>query len=220
MVLSFHDRAQALRPQLVERRRDLHRHPELAYQEFRTAEIVARTLIDLGLEVQTGVGRTGVVGLLDGDKDGPTLLIRADMDALPIVEENRTEYVSETSGVMHACGHDGHTAILLTVARMLTEQRDRLEGRIKLVFQPAEEGMGGASAMITDGVLRSPRPDYTIGLHLWNEMPVGTVASTPGPFMAVHSHTGHRTRSPRRPRLSRRCSRWSAATSIRWILPW
>src|SRR5690606_19620932 len=109
MSIDFHAEAEALRPEIIARRRDFHRHPELAFEEVRTAEIVANTLRDLGLEVQTGVGRTGVVALLEGAHDGPTVLVRADMDALPIHEENETEYASTVAGKMHACGHDGHT---------------------------------------------------------------------------------------------------------------
>src|SRR5262245_2812479 len=116
---------------MIARRRDLHRHPELAFQEMRKAGIVAAALSELGLEVQTGVGKTGVIGLLEGDSEGPTLLVRADMDALPILEENSTDYVSEAPGVMHACGHDGHTSIGLAVAKMLSERRSEMKGRVK-----------------------------------------------------------------------------------------
>lgn len=185
MTISFYDRAQALQPEMVERRRDFHRHPELGFQEVRTAGIVASALHELGLEVQTGVGKTGVVALLEGESDGPTLLIRADMDALPIHEENQTNYISGTAGVMHACGHDGHTSIGLAVAKMLSERRSEIKGRVKFVFQPAEEIGQGAKAMIADGVLKGPRPDTSIGLHLWNDIPVGQVAVTPGPAMAA-----------------------------------
>ena len=163
MSITFEDEVLALKTEMIERRRDLHRHPELAFQETRTAGIVAAELARLGLEVQTGVGKTGVVALLEGDHDGPTLLVRADMDALPIHEENQTDYVSETAGTMHACGHDGHTTIGLAVAKMLTERRDQIKGRVKFVFQPAEEIGQGARAMVKDGVLQDPRPDYSIG---------------------------------------------------------
>lgn len=209
MSLSFHDDVLALKEEMVARRRDLHRHPEIAFQETRTAGIVATVLADLGLEVRTGVGKTGVVGLLEGDHDGPTLLIRADMDALPIQEENRTEYVSETLGVMHACGHDAHTSIGLAVAQVLTRHRSEMRGRVKFVFQPAEEIGAGAAAMIDEGVLENPRPDYSIGLHVWNEMPVGMVGVTPGPTMSAadiwkcvitgyggHGAAPHKTRDP------------------------
>lgn len=174
-----------LKDKLIDRRRDFHRHPELAFQETRTAGIVAASLSELGLEVQTGVGKTGVVAILEGDHDGPTLLVRADMDALPIHEANATDYISENPGVMHACGHDGHTSIGLAVAEILSRRRSEIQGRVKFVFQPAEEIGRGAEAMIADGVLENPRPDYSIGLHLWNDMPVGQVSVTPGPCMSA-----------------------------------
>ena len=209
MSISFQDRAAALRDEMIARRRDLHRHPELAFEEIRTANMVAEELAKLGLEVQTGVGKTGVVGMLEGDHEGPTLLVRADMDALPIFEENETDYVSEMPGKMHACGHDGHTTILLAVARMLGEQRAAMHGRIKFVFQPAEEIGKGALAMIDDGVLRSPTPNASIGLHLWNTLPVGKVAVMSGPSMSAadnlrvvvkgyggHGANPHETRDP------------------------
>jgi len=166
-------------------RRDLHRHPELAFEEVRTAGIVAARLAELGLEVQTGVGRTGVVGVLEGEHDGPTVLVRADMDALPIHEETQAAYASETPGKMHACGHDGHTTIALAVAEVLSAQRAHMTGRVKFVFQPAEEIGMGAEAMIRDGVLGAPVADVTLGLHLWNEMPVGMVVANGGPLMAA-----------------------------------
>jgi amidohydrolase len=166
-------------------RRDFHRHPELGFQEVRTAGIVAQELNQLGLEVSTGVGKTGVVALLEGDQPGPVVLMRVDMDALPIQEETGAEYASTVNGVMHACGHDGHTAIGLTVARMLQQHRQSLKGSVKLVFQPAEEGLGGAEAMLNDGVMTNPSPDAALSVHLWNEKPVGWIGVTPGPVMAA-----------------------------------
>ncbi|HLF01742.1 MAG TPA: amidohydrolase, partial [Anaerolineales bacterium] len=139
----------------------------------------------LGLEVRTGVGQTGVVGLLEGDRPGPTLLLRFDMDALPITEANTTDYISQTPGVMHACGHDGHTAIGLAVAKMLAPLRKEIGGVLKFVFQPAEEGLGGAAAMVKDGVLSDPAPERSLALHLWNDKPLGWVAATDGPCMAA-----------------------------------
>src|SRR5690349_11702085 len=134
-TIDFKTQAEALRDELVARRRDFHMHPELAFEEVRTAGIVAQELSALGLEVQAGVGKTGVVAMLEGDKDGPTVLVRADMDALPILEENQTSYASQTPGKMHACGHDGHTTIALGVAKLLSQHRDKIAGRIKFVFQ-------------------------------------------------------------------------------------
>lgn len=177
--------AGALRDELVAMRRDFHRHPELGFEEVRTAGIVAQRLGALGLEVQTGVGRTGVVGVLECDRPGPVVMVRCDMDALPVQEDSPAPYASETPGVMHACGHDGHTAIGLAVARLLAERRAELPGTVKFVFQPAEEGMGGAEAMIQDGVLASPRPAAAFGLHLWNPLPAGKVGVTAGPMMAA-----------------------------------
>ncbi len=166
-------------------RRDFHQHPELGFQEVRTAGIVARELRALGLEVHTGIAETGVVALIEGAAEGPTVLARFDMDALPIQEETGAAYASQTPGVMHACGHDGHTAIGLTVARLLAARADQLRGTVKLVFQPAEEGLGGAQRMVQEGVLENPRPDYALALHLWNGWPVGQVGVTPGPAMAA-----------------------------------
>jgi amidohydrolase len=187
MTTDFVTQAKALREELVTRRRDLHRHPEIAFEEVRTAGIVATELNNLGLEVMTGVGKTGVVGILEGKRDGPTVLVRCDMDALPVAEANKTDYISETPGKMHACGHDGHTAIGLAVAKMFTAHRDQIAGRIKFVFQPAEEIGRGADAMIKDGVLEAPRPQVSLGLHLWNELSIGQVSVTEGPAMASAS---------------------------------
>jgi amidohydrolase len=170
-------------------RRDFHIHPELGFREFRTGGIVAKELEALGLEVTKGIGKTGVVGLLEGSQPGPTLLLRFDMDALPITEETGAEYASQNQGVMHACGHDGHTAIGLTVARMLHAHRDELAGTIKFCFQPSEEGtyeeeIGGAEMMMRDGVLDSPRVEKSLSLHLWNEKPLGWLGIAGGPVMA------------------------------------
>jgi amidohydrolase len=165
-------------------RRDLHRHPELGFQEVRTAGIVAQELRHWGFEVTGGIAKTGVVGVLEGDQAGPVVLLRFDMDALPIQEETGAEYASQYPGVMHACGHDGHVAIGLTVARLLAQNRARLRGKVKMVFQPAEEGLGGAEAMVHEGVLENPTADFAFALHLWNDKPLGWVAAVPGPFMA------------------------------------
>jgi amidohydrolase len=166
-------------------RRDFHMHPELGFQEVRTAGIVARELNDLGLEVSTGVAETGVVAMIEGARPGPTALLRFDMDALPIQEETGAAYASQNPGVMHACGHDGHTAVGLTVARMLHAHRNELNGSVKLIFQPAEEGLGGAARMIHEGVLANPRPDVAMALHVWNDKPLGWVGVVPGPVMAA-----------------------------------
>ncbi len=175
-----------LKRELIELRRDFHRHPELAHEEHRTAGIVAERLRALRLDdVRTGVGKTGVVGLLRGGGPGPTVLLRADMDALPLVEADRGQpYRSQNEGAHHACGHDGHMAILLTTARILAGRRAELPGTVVLVFQPAEERVGGAEGMIADGALASPRPDASFALHLWNDEPAGTIGVRPGPVFA------------------------------------
>jgi len=184
-MVDFIGEARELSPYTRELRRDFHRYPELGFQEVRTAGIVARDLMELGLEVSTGVGKTGVVATLEGAQPGPVLLVRFDMDALPIQEETGAEYASQTPGVMHACGHDGHTAIGLTVARMLDAHKSELGGTVKFVFQPAEEGLGGAQAMVADGVLDNPKPDRCLSLHLWNDKPLGWIGVTAGPAMSA-----------------------------------
>jgi amidohydrolase len=166
-------------------RRDLHKHPELGFEEVRTGGIVASELSRMGIEVRTGVAKTGVVALIEGSTPGPVILLRFDMDALPVLEATEVEYASQIPGKMHACGHDGHVAIGLTVAQLLNNHREDLQGTVKLVFQPAEETMGGAEGMIKDGILESPRPDLAFALHIWNEKPVGWLGVVPGPFMAA-----------------------------------
>ena len=170
-------------------RRDFHAHPELGYEEHRTAEIVAARLRSLGLDVRTGVGGTGVIGILRGagapsGSHGPTVLVRADMDALPVEEQNGWEWKSATAGKMHACGHDAHMATALSVARLLAASQSTLNGTVKFMFQPAEEGGAGAGAMIDDGLLDDPKPDFALALHVWSDLEVGTVALKSGPVMA------------------------------------
>jgi amidohydrolase len=165
-------------------RRDLHMHPEMGFHEVRTAGIVARELSQLGLEVTTGIAETGVVAMMEGTHPGPVALLRFDMDALPILEETGAEYASLNPGVMHACGHDAHTAVGLTVARLLNERRSEMHGAVKFVFQPAEEGQGGAARMVAEGIMQNPKVDYTLGMHVWNEKPVGWIGVSPGPLMA------------------------------------
>ncbi len=184
-MIDFLSEAEELFEYIRDLRRDFHRHPELGFQEVRTAGIVASELTNLGLEVSTGVGGTGVVATMEGGSQEPVVLVRFDMDALPIQEETGAEYASQTPGVMHACGHDGHTAIGLAVARMLESHKAELGGTIKFVFQPAEEGLGGAEAMVADGVLENPRPDLSLSLHLWNDKPLGWIGVTPGPAMSA-----------------------------------
>ncbi len=163
-------------PGVIADRRHLHQYPELGFQEFETARFVAERLHSLGLDdVQTEVGRTGVVGILKGGKPGKVVALRADMDALPITELNDVDYRSKNDGVMHACGHDAHISMLLGAARVLTAHREEIPGTVKFIFQPAEEGLGGAKAMLEDGALENPAPDAIFGLHIWNDDPVGKV---------------------------------------------
>lgn len=174
-----------IRDQLIAWRRDFHMHPELGFEEHRTAEIVAEALKAMGMEVRTGIAGTGVIGLLHGGKPGLTAMLRVDMDALPIHETTGVEYASIHPQVMHACGHDGHMAIGLGVAKVLSQFKESLPGRIKFVFQPAEEGLGGAQKMLEEGVLEDPVPDFTLGVHLWNTEPVGWLGIAPGARMAA-----------------------------------
>ena len=169
---------------LVALRRDFHRHPELSFEERRTAEITAERLKGAGLEVRTGIGRTGVVGVLHGDRPGRTVAWRADIDALPLTESLDQPFVSGTPGVMHACGHDGHTAIGITLAEILAARRRDVPGTAVFIFQPAEEIFGGAQPMIEAGVLERPRVDEIYGLHLTTQTAVGRVTVRPGPSMA------------------------------------
>jgi amidohydrolase len=184
IMADFHAEAEGLRKQLIAWRRDFHAHPELGFEERRTAGIVAQRLRELGYQVQTGIAHTGVIGLLEGRKSGPVVMLRFDMDALPIAEENKTDYVSRNPGVMHACGHDAHVAIGLGVATLMAARRDEMSGTLKLVFQPGEEGMNGAAAMVEEGTLENPRPDVFLAAHVWNEKPVGKVDASPGAIMA------------------------------------
>lgn len=188
--------AYAINARVVEWRRDIHEHPELGNREFRTAALVADHLRSLGMEVQTEVAHTGVVGILKGGKPGPVVALRADMDALPVTEltglpfasKVRTEYNGQEVGVMHACGHDHHTSILMGAAEVLARIREDLSGTVKFIFQPAEEGApageaGGASLMIREGALENPRPEAIFGLHVM-PTPTGTLGFRAGGFMA------------------------------------
>lgn len=182
--MSTLEEAQAINEQLVAWRRDFHRHPEVGLELPRSARVIAGTLQGLGYAVEEGLAESGVVGMLENG-DGPVVMVRADMDALPINEENDVPYASETPGKMHACGHDAHMAIGLGVATLMAETRDAWRGTLKMVFQPGEEGDNGADIMVKEGVLEHPRPDTVLALHVWNELRVGTVAVTPGPVMAA-----------------------------------
>jgi amidohydrolase len=188
---------EGIEPRVVEWRRDIHQHPELSNRETRTAKLVAEHLRKLGLAVETGIARTGVVGLLDTGKPGPTIALRADMDALPVVERTevpfrstvKSNYRGEEVGVMHACGHDSHVAVLMGVAQALAGMKAALRGRVLFVFQPAEEGAppgetGGASDMLKAGVFDKYKPEIMFGWHAWASLNTGTIGYRSGPFMA------------------------------------
>lgn len=189
-----------LLPELTQLRRDLHRHPELGYQETRTAQVVAEWLTPLGLDLQTGVGDTGVVVTLTGDPAGPLVVLRADMDALPLTERTGLPYASLNPGRMHACGHDGHTAILVGTVQVLARWGSDLPGRVRFLFQPAEEGGAGAYALCEAGVLEGANAIF--GLHSWPGLEVGQIGLTYGPMLAaadrfeitVHGQGGHGAR--------------------------
>lgn len=187
----------AVNEQMIAWRRDFHQHPELSNREVRTAGIVADHLRRLGLDVRTEVAHTGVAGVLRGGRPGPVIALRADMDALPVTEAVDVSFASKATavyngrevGVMHACGHDVHTAVLMAVAQVLSQMRDDLPGTVKFIFQPAEEGapkgeQGGARLMIEQGVLENPKPEMIFGLHVSPQYRVGTIACRPGPIMA------------------------------------
>jgi amidohydrolase len=174
-----------IEPGLIEIRRDLHAHPELGFQEIRTAGIVAAELTRLGIPHQTGIGKTGVVGLIEGGRPGKVLAIRADMDALPIEERTGLPWASQTPGLMHACGHDIHTTTLLGVAAVLKDLAPQLAGTVKLIFQPAEEGIGGMRAMLDDGLLQNPKIDLALGFHNYPDMPAGKFGYVHGPCLAA-----------------------------------
>ena len=184
----------------IEIRRELHQYPELAFEEVRTAALVAETLTELGIENRTGIGRTGVVGSIYGAKPGPTLLIRADMDALPIQEETGLPFASKVPNRMHACGHDIHTATVLGVGAVLNSLKDRLAGNVRLVFQPAEEAIGGAAEMIAEGIMEGV--DMALSLHNRPEIPVGRFgivhgyanSSSDAFDIVIHGKTGHAAR--------------------------
>jgi amidohydrolase len=197
-VTSIDEAAASLEQRVINDRRDFHQYPELGNREFRTSKIVAERLRHLGLEVHSGIAHTGVVGILPGASSGRVVALRADMDALPVTEKSdlpfashaRTTYDGQHVGVMHACGHDAHVAILLGVAEVLTGMRDRLAGFVKFIFQPAEEGapqgeQGGAELMVREGVLANPSVDTIFGLHVSSRYPVGQIAYRPGEAMAA-----------------------------------
>ena len=197
LATTVDQKVRALEAKIIAWRRDIHQNPELSNREERTAKLVADHLRKLGMDVKTGVAKTGVVGLLKGGKPGPVVALRADMDALPVTEESdlpfkstvKTEYLGQQVGVMHACGHDAHVAILLGVAEALASMRDQIPGTVKFIFQPAEEGpppgeTGGAPLMVAEGVLENPKPAAIFGLHVISGIPAGMITYRAGPLMA------------------------------------
>jgi len=176
------EQTRKLHRELIEMRRDFHEHPELGFEEHRSAEIVEKYLQNLGLTTKR-VAKTGVVAMIEGDPKGPVIMLRADMDALPVQEENKVDYASKNPGVMHACGHDAHMTMLLGAAKILTEMEEPLKGSVKLVFQPDEEN-AGALPMIEDGVLENPKVDCALGVHIWTPLPSGTIGVSSGGIMS------------------------------------
>jgi amidohydrolase len=190
--------ATAIEPRMVEWRRDIHQHPELGNREFKTSAKIAEHLKSLGIEVQTGVAHTGVVGLLKGGKPGPVIALRADIDALPVTERNslpfaskeRTVFNGQETGVMHACGHDSHVAVLMATAEILAKNKSELKGTVKFIFQPSEEGPpageeGGADLMVREGVLENPKVDVIFGMHIQSISPLGRITYRPAGLMAA-----------------------------------
>ncbi|MEN8244244.1 MAG: amidohydrolase [Thermodesulfobacteriota bacterium] len=195
--MQISEQVEKYREELINLRRDFHRHPELGFEEFRTADIIENYLKALGIATQR-IAKTGVVGILHGASPGPVLMLRADMDALPIEEENDVDYKSQNKGVMHACGHDAHMAMLLIAAKILNGRKNDIAGTIKFVFQPNEE-IAGAIQMIEEGVLENPKVDAVVGMHVWTPVESGKIAITAGPVMGgldvfkitIHGKGGH-----------------------------
>ncbi|MGM0547746.1 MAG: M20 family metallopeptidase [Bacillota bacterium] len=184
--MNLKERVLELESELIQLRREFHRMPELGFEEFKTSEKIYNYLQKLGLEVEK-ITQTGVVGLLEGEKSGKTVMLRADMDALPVKEATGLDFASENDGVMHACGHDGHMAMLLITAKILAENKDKIAGKVKFVFQPNEEE-AGAKYMVADGVLKEPTVDAVFGIHLWAPINAGTIGVSAGPFMGLHEN--------------------------------
>lgn len=181
--MDIKNRVRELELELIALRRDFHRHPEIGFEEYRTQKKIIEYLEKQGVEVKK-MGGTGVVALLEGTQSGRTVLLRSDMDALPVKEETGLPFASEEEGKMHACGHDGHIAMLLVASKILTQMRHEIKGNIKFVFQPNEED-AGAYKMIDDGVMENPKVDFVFGMHLWSQIPSGCVDIVAGPQMAA-----------------------------------
>ncbi len=181
--INLHPRVKKIKDEIIENRRYFHKFPELSFQEFNTSKTIVDKLTDMGIDVESGIAKTGVSGLITGSKPGKTIALRADMDALPLQETSDVPYKSVNDGVMHACGHDGHIAMLLGAARVINQLKGNIEGKVKLIFQPAEEGPAGAKYMIDEGILNGV--DEIYGIHLWNYQTIGTIGVKEGPIMAA-----------------------------------
>ena len=177
------NKAKEIQDWVVEHRRDFHRHPELSYKEFRTTKIIKEELEKMGIETKS-VGETGIIGIIKGIEDGKVLGLRADIDALPVTEDTGLPFTSENEGIMHACGHDTHAAMLLGAAKLLSEMKNNLKGTVKLIFQPAEEAGSGARTIVEAGALKDPNIDTIIGMHIFSDFPCGKMVVQEGPFMA------------------------------------
>lgn len=199
--VDLNDLAEQIEPKVIEWRRHFHQYPELSNREFKTSEIVSKHLKSLGMEVRTGIAHTGVAGILKGGKPGPVVALRADMDGLPVTErvdlpfasKEKTTYLGKDVGIMHACGHDSHTAILMGVAELLTGMKNDLQGTVLFIFQPAEEGAppgeeGGAKLMLKEGLFDNPRPEVAFGLHISSTVEVGKISYKPGGLLAASDH--------------------------------
>ena len=184
MPINYHPSVLKIQNKIIALRRDFHKHPELSFQEFRTAKIVAKELRSYGLEVNEKIGKNGVVGILKGNKKGKTIALRADMDALQMPEENNFNHRSKTKGKMHACGHDGHISMLLGAAKYLSETK-RFKGTVYFIFQPAEEGLGGGQVMVEEGLFDNYPMQTVWGMHNWPGLDVGKAAVHFGAVMAA-----------------------------------
>ncbi len=202
MEIGWLESGEEIKEELTKIRRRFHQYPELGYEEKRTSETIAKLLTELGLEVQKGVAKTGVVALLRGKEAGKTIAIRGDMDALPLQEVSDKPYKSTTAGKMHACGHDAHMTYVIGAAKILKKYQARLKGNVKFIFQPAEESIGGAKPMIEEGVLENPKVEAILGGHVWPDTPAGSIEVLNGPVMAstgqlyleIHGKGGHAAR--------------------------
>ena len=181
--IQIHPLINEVKDEIIDNRRHFHKYPELSFQEFNTSKIIEKKLNEMGITVETGIAKTGLVGTINGSSNGKTIALRADMDALPIEETSNVSYKSTNKGIMHACGHDGHMAMLLGAASAINKIKTELKGKVKLIFQPAEEGFGGARHMIDEGILN--KVDEIYGIHLWNYQKVGEVGIKDGPIMAA-----------------------------------